>query len=297
MDSTVVSFGEVLWDIFPHAARIGGAPLNVAYNLTKQGISCTMISRIGRDERGEQLRAQLQDWQMPVTGIQQDEDQPTGTVIAGFDAQGEPHYDIIQPAAWDYITWQPSYEAVLQSADAFIFGSLSARHAVTRKTLFTALETARVKVFDVNLRTPFYSFPLIRSLLEKANILKVSLGELKQILTWLDKSYIAEADGVHYLQDVFKIPEILLTKGVRGSVYYAKGYHQVFAAVPVTVQDTVGSGDAFLAGFLASKLQQQGPLKAMQNAALLSAFITSREGACPPYSFEEYQQFVAAHPL
>ncbi|HEY0272130.1 MAG TPA: carbohydrate kinase [Chitinophaga sp.] len=297
MQPTVVSFGEVLWDIFPNAARIGGAPLNVAYHLTRQGIPCTMISRVGRDERGALLLDQLQDWQMPVTGIQQDYTQPTGTVLARLDAQGEPHYEIIAPVAWDFITWEPAYEVLLQEAGAFVFGSLGARHAVTRQTLFTALEIARVKVFDVNLRAPFFSSPLIRSLLEKASILKVSESELKQLLSWLDKPYILEADGVHYLQDVFKIPEVLLTKGARGSVYYAKGFHQVFPAVPVAVQDTVGSGDAFLAGFLAGKLQQLGPVKAMQQAAWLSAFITGKAGACPPYSLAEYQQFVAAHPL
>ncbi|PUZ26201.1 carbohydrate kinase [Chitinophaga parva] len=297
MDSSVVSFGEVLWDIFPNATRIGGAPLNVAYHLTKQHIPCTMISRVGRDELGQRLLAQLQDWGMPATGIQEDANQPTGTVLATFDEKHEPHYDIVQPVAWDHIEWQPVYETLLQQAGAFVFGSLGARHATTRKTLFTALEIAHLKVFDVNLRAPFYTFDLIRSLLEKAAVLKVSVSELKQLLDWLDKPYVAEADGVHYLQDKFKISEVLLTKGVKGSVYYAKGYHHVFPAVPVTVRDTVGSGDAFLAGFLAGKLRQQGPVKAMQNAAWLSAFVTSKAGACPPYTDEEYNAFVGAHPL
>ena len=297
MHPSVVSFGEVLWDIFPNATRIGGAPLNVAYNLAQNGIDCTMISRVGNDDLGRQLTAQLQKWGMPLTGIQQDDTHATGTVKATFDAHGEPHYEIIQPVAWDFITWQPAYEPLLKAAGAFVFGSLGARNEVSRKTLFTALEIAKVKVFDINLRAPFYSFALIKELLQKAGIVKLNIAELKQLQTWMDKSYVDEADGIHLLQDTFRIPQILLTKGSQGSVYYERSYHQVFPAVKVTVQDTVGSGDAFLAGFLGAKLLQEGPLKSIENAALLSAFITSKAGACPDYTMEEYAAFKAAHPL
>ncbi|WP_312512228.1 PfkB family carbohydrate kinase [Chryseobacterium culicis] len=45
-----VCFGEVLWDIFPgEQKRIGGAPFNVAYHLSRMGIEVDMISRIGDD--------------------------------------------------------------------------------------------------------------------------------------------------------------------------------------------------------------------------------------------------------
>lgn len=297
MQPSVVSFGEVLWDVFPNATRIGGAPLNVAYHLHKHGLDCTMISRIGNDHLGQELLAQLEKWQMPTTGIQPDNTQPTGTVKATFDAQGEPHYEIIQPVAWDFIEWNNAYEPLLRSAGAFVFGSLGSRNKVTRDTLFQALEIARVKVFDINLRTPFYTFDLIKDLLHKANVVKVNIAELKQLMTWMDKSYVAEADGIHLLQDTFHIPQVLLTKGSQGSVYYERSYHQVFSIAQVKVKDTVGSGDAFLAGFLKGQLLQQGPLKAMLEAAWLSGFITSKEGACPDYSMDEYDAFKASHPL
>ena len=52
-----VSFGEILYDIFPNSEKIGGAPLNVASRLSTNGIDTTMISSVGQDEKGKNLLA------------------------------------------------------------------------------------------------------------------------------------------------------------------------------------------------------------------------------------------------
>ena len=52
----VVCFGEVLWDILPSGAVPGGAPMNVTYHLHKQNKNPALITRIGQDEKGDQLK-------------------------------------------------------------------------------------------------------------------------------------------------------------------------------------------------------------------------------------------------
>lgn len=51
----VLSFGEVLWDIYPDKKYIGGAPLNFAAHLAKHGEEIYMLSCLGKDSLGEEL--------------------------------------------------------------------------------------------------------------------------------------------------------------------------------------------------------------------------------------------------
>ena len=50
---TVLSFGEVLWDLFPDSRVIGGAPFNFAAHRSKLGAEVSFVSAVGQDELGE----------------------------------------------------------------------------------------------------------------------------------------------------------------------------------------------------------------------------------------------------
>ena len=52
MITPAICFGEILWDVLPDGPMPGGAPLNVAYHLNKLGLSTSIISKIGNDEKG-----------------------------------------------------------------------------------------------------------------------------------------------------------------------------------------------------------------------------------------------------
>lgn len=291
MQGSVTAFGEVLWDIFPGIVKIGGAPLNVAYNLKKQGVNSYMISKVGKDALGSRILDQLTTWGIPAGTVQTDADNATGTVNATIDEHNEAHYEIVEPVAWDFIEWNDQYETLIKTTDAFLYGSLITRNQASRNTLFTALEIAPFKVFDVNFRPPFFSWPVIKELLQKADLVKMNKAELRQLSAWMGQAFITEEDNVCKVQEVFDIPEILLTKGSRGAAYYDRDQHYEFEAVQVAVKDTVGSGDAFLAGFLAEKIRQADVTAAMTNATALGAFITMQEGACPDYSLADFTGF------
>lgn len=288
---SIYCFGEVLWDIFPEGARAGGAPFNVAYNLMRMGIDSHMISRVGNDKLGVDLMAQLTNWNIPIDDSQTDLHYPTGTVIAHIDEHNEAQYDIIKPVAWDFIEFRKDYIEKISNADAFVFGSLITRNETSRKTLFELLEIATYKVFDINIRPPHYSVPIINELLTKSDLVKMNKAELRLVLDFLDKSYENEDDAVHFVQDKFDIKEVLISKGSKGALYYNGDEHYAAPAVPVTVKDTVGSGDSFLAGFLSKRITGADPAEIMAQATALGAFITSKEGACPNYSLADFEQF------
>ncbi|WP_326983641.1 carbohydrate kinase [Chryseobacterium sp. MYb264] len=287
----VVCFGEVLWDIFPQGSKAGGAPFNAAYNIYKSGTDVKMLSRVGNDELGSKLLKQIEGWGLTTEYIQIDEEKPTSTVVAKIDEHNEATYDIINHVAWDYIEFLPEHESLISNAEAFVFGSLSARNEKTRETLFKLLELARLKIFDVNFRPPFIDINLIKELLHKADIVKMNKAEMKQIMQFLSEEYKSEDESAAYIQNHFNIKEIVLTKGSKGARYFVENHNYGFTAVPITIVDTVGSGDSFLAGFISKRIQNKSPEEIMTEAISLGAFITSKAGACPDYTKEEFQKF------
>ncbi|MEG0760675.1 carbohydrate kinase [Chryseobacterium sp.] len=294
-NSYAVCFGEVLWDIFPAGSRAGGAPFNVAYNLDKMGLNVQMISKIGDDELGNDLLKQIKSWNISTDFIQIDEERPTGTVLANFDEQGEAHYDIVQDVAWDHIKILPEHKVLVTNAEAFVFGSLIARNEVSKNTLLELIEHSKFRVFDVNFRPPFIDFDFVKTLLGKADLVKMNKAELRQIIEFLGEEYADEDKSIKFIQDHFDLNEIVLTKGSKGARYFVKDQNYTFPAVSIEVNDTVGSGDSFLAGFLSKRIQGKTADEIMKQAVSLGAFITSKSGACPDYTYEEFKSFREEH--
>lgn len=293
--SYTVCFGEVLWDIFPAGSRAGGAPFNVAYNLDKMGVEVQMISKVGNDELGNELLNQIKNWKISTDFIQIDNEKPTGTVIANFDEHGEAHYDIVNNVAWDNIQITEKQKELIQNSEAFVFGSLIARNEVSKNTLLELIELSKFRVFDVNFRPPFIDFELIKTLLHKADLVKMNKAELRTIIEFLGEEYIDEDNSIKHIQKHFDLNEIVLTKGSKGARYFVGDKSYNFSAVSIEVNDTVGSGDSFLAGFLSKRIQGKLPEEIMKQAVSLGAFITSKSGACPDYTYEEFKSFREEH--
>jgi fructokinase len=289
----VVCYGEVLWDIFPTKSKPGGAPMNVAYHLHKFGIDSRMISRIGNDEAGQKLLNLLNVWSIPTKNCQIDPVYETGKVIATVLPDNEMSYEIQSPVAWDFIITDFQNDRLVSQADAFVFGSLVTRNESSRKTLYRLIEKATYTVFDVNLRQPHYSPEIIVYLLGKCNLLKLNESELALIISWFSNENMDEKSAVQYLQNKFNIDEVIITQGSKGASYYTKTSICTFPAFKVEVKDTCGSGDSFLAAFLAKKLENESPETGMIYATGLGAFVAAHEGACPVYDLSLLETFIS----
>ena len=285
-DHKVVCFGEVLWDILPSGAVPGGAPMNVAYHLHKQQKNPALITSIGIDEKGEQLVKIFSDYGICTDFFQVDYEHETGKVFAEPNEHNEVVYDIVKPVAWDYIKWEDDFENLVTNANYFVFGSLASRNNVSKKTLFQLLEYAENKVLDINLRPPHFNRRIVEELLSKADFLKLNLAELELITGWFSKHTSIE-DRVRSITDKFKIQNMVVTMGGDGAVLYYNGNEYVQKGYKVDVVDTVGSGDAFLAGLLARLLDNASPVNALEFASGLGAFIAMQKGACPVYNVDE----------
>ena len=56
MKDTVVGMGEALWDVLPEGKKIGGAPANFAYHVSQFGLPSCVVSAVGSDSLGQEIR-------------------------------------------------------------------------------------------------------------------------------------------------------------------------------------------------------------------------------------------------
>lgn len=291
----VVCFGEVLWDILPSGALPGGAPMNVAYHLKKLGSSPALISKIAPDEYGKAAIDILAKSGVSTEFFQVDYEHPTGLVYANV-SDHEVIYDIVLPSAWDFIAWNDEFNNLLRQADYFVFGSLTSRTRESRETLYQCLEIAKTKVLDINIRPPHFNRSHLEYLLNRADVLKMNEGELELITGWFSP-FNNNEDRIRLIQDKFNIETLIVTMGGDGAIVDDKGYFFRHPGFRITVADTIGSGDAFLAGYIYQLLQGSSTEKSLEFASAMGAFIATQSGACPRYNTSQVDELLTSHSL
>ncbi|HEV8283207.1 MAG TPA: carbohydrate kinase [Chitinophagaceae bacterium] len=287
----VVCFGEILWDILPSGAVPGGAPMNVAYHLQKLDKNPALITRIGIDDKGQQLMKIFSGHDVCTDFFQVDNKYETGKVFANPNEYNEVVYDIVKPVAWDFIAWDDSLTDLVTNAEYFVYGSLAARNKVSKDTLFKLMETAKNKVLDINLRAPHYNRRIVEQLLRKADFVKMNLAELELITGWFS-NYTSIEDRLKSIGDKFRLSNMVVTMGGDGALLLMNGEITKHPGFKVPVVDTVGSGDAFLAGLLSQLLDNVGREATLEFASSLGAFIATQRGACPEYDIKEVKELI-----
>ena len=291
----MVCFGEVLWDLLPTKALPGGAPMNVAYHLKKLNATPLLLSKIGTDDYGKGLVDMLANNGLTTDFLQVDYTHPTGLVYAKPNEHNEVVYDIVFPSAWDFIEWQDDFSTILSEAEFFVYGSLTSRNKRSRDTLYRLLEVANTKVLDINLRPPHFSRAHVEYLLENADILKMNLAELELITGWFSQ-FSSTEERVQLVQDRFHIDTVIVTMGGDGALVNDRGKVSHHEGFKVTVADTIGSGDSFLAGFLSQLLNGSSTERALHFASGIGAFIATQHGACPDYQLSQITELIQSAP-
>ena len=288
-----VSFGEVLWDVFPTHKKIGGAPLNVALRMQSFGAEVAMVSRVGEDENGDAIVSFIKENGVNTDFIQSGTDYKTGVVHVMINDKGNASYDILYPSAWDKIKVEEHLIDKISEADVFFFGSLSARDEDSRSTLMHLLENNNTfKVFDVNLRAPYYTFELIKELMIKADFIKLNDEELLEISQKMGSPYHSFEQNIKFIAEQTGTTQICVTKGAFGAVLYSNDKFYCNSGYFIKVVDTVGAGDSFLASLLTKLLRGKSPQKALNFACAVGALVAGNEGANPKLTMKEIKEYM-----
>jgi fructokinase len=291
MDQKIICFGEMLWDVLPTGKMPGGAPMNVAIHLHYQGFSPIVVSRVGSDELGLDLLNFLKQKEVGTDWVQVDEVHPTGTVDANVRDKQEVTYDIVQGVAWDYIQSEEALTQLVAQADALVYGSLVARSDISRNTLAELLPQSRLRIFDVNLRAPHYSQNTVEPLLQQASIVKMNHHELEEIAGWYGEKG-NEREQMALLKDRFDLQTVLVTRGAEGAAALSVDGYFEQEGFPVQVEDTIGSGDAFLASFLSGFFAELPLPEILLHACAMGAHVATRKGATPLVDWKVVEQMI-----
>lgn len=285
-NKNVLCVGEILWDMLPSGPKAGGAPMNVALHLKRFGINARFAGRVGQDALGESLKTFLAEQGLDLGLIQIDQSLPTSTVEVTIDSDHRVKFHIVDNVAWDNIEITKDLTLACQESDVIIYGTLASRHASTRKTILSLLERPCLKLIDVNLRPPFTDKEVVEQLILKADMAKLNDDELKIIGSWHQKD-IDIYNLTHWFSEKFKCKTVCITRGDKGALLIHDGEIIEHPGYKVKVIDTVGSGDAFLAGFLSKFINGESLAIALSFACATGALVASKHGGTPEYSIDE----------
>ncbi|MBW8039741.1 MAG: carbohydrate kinase [Planctomycetes bacterium] len=294
MKKTIVAFGELLWDILPSCTVLGGAPFNFVYRVNSLGDTGLMVSRLGRDEFGREAFDQVGQLGLDTTHIQWDEHLPTGTVEVIFDEDNNPDYLIVPQVAYDRIELTDKLIDAASTADCLCFGTLSQRSEESRKTIEQLLERAdqSLKLLDINLRKDCYSLETIRFSLQKADVLKLNEDEAHQLGWILGVSHNNILEFCEEILTKWSLEHCVVTLGEKGAFAMSAGGEKVYVpGYRVKLADSIGSGDAFSAGFVNKLLRGTSINQAARFGNVLGALVATKEGATSPVTLDEIGLF------
>lgn len=282
MKPEILCFGEALWDLLPDGPVLGGAPLNLTYRLSSQGLPAAIVSCLGKDELGADAFKLISGYGMSKEFLFTHETLSTGTVVVDLDETGEPSYTIVKDAAYDDIPISDELLKTSASARCFCYGTLAQRDSRSRGTLRKLLENRGdgLNLLDINLRPECFSKESVDYSLKHAGILKINEEEARTLKEWysFDETDYRELAAAFCRR--FSLLYCILTLGPKGAcVASAKGpvCHEPSYDVPRV--DPCGAGDAFTAGFLASYLGGGDIAAACRRGNALGSAVTARRGA------------------
>ncbi len=286
----IAAIGELLWDLLPHGPQLGGAPANFAAMSANLAIAensvdtVFLISQVGNDSLGRQAREQMAAHGVQPDFIFIDSELPTGTVTVTL-AETGPTYRVHEPAAWDAIPTTPELTALAPTLDAICFGTLAQRSAVTRRTLREFVEAARMecaRVFDVNLRAPYWTQESLEWGCAHASIVKMNEEEVPQLARALAAPTSTPLEFANFLLREFPVKLVAITRGAQGSLLRTREAIEEHPGIPVQVVDSIGAGDAFTAGLTHAFLRGCSLEAIAGQANRRGAWMTTQPGGMPP---------------
>lgn len=281
----ILSFGEIIWDIYDSGPVIGGAPLNFAANCAGLGAECYMLSAVGSDRLGKASLQKLKEF-----GVNTDfvtvSDRPTGYCSVTLDRHKVPHYDIADDVAYDHISLG---ENVLRERfDWLYFGTLAQRsgnNAASVRRLVSDGDFGGI-FCDVNLRAPFFDRQSLLLCLNSAAVLKVSREELKVFTETAFGTGVADPKAAAKLicANAPNIKALIITLDSDGAMAYDAVRRTICTkpAVKTEVVSTVGAGDGFSAAFICSYSKSRNIETALADAAVFASKVVSVKEAVLP---------------
>lgn len=256
---------------------VGGAESNVAIGLARLGTDVAWCGRVGDDALGVLVQREIR-----AEGVQThvcvDPDAPTGLMIKERRTPATQKVAYYRAgSAGSRLAPEDIPAGLVEDADLLhVSGITAALSPVARATLLDAVDRARstgVSVsFDINHRASLWSEAearaFSRDLLERVDLVFAGEDEAALVVG----SHRRVEDAAAELAALGP-PEVVLKRGAQGALSLVAGELHSAPAVPVDVVDTVGAGDAFVAGYLAERVAGGSPAARLALGVTTAAFV------------------------
>jgi fructokinase len=292
----IVVAGEALIDVVVDAdgdtsETPGGSPLNVAVGLARLGVPATLISQVGHDERGGLVVQHVTASEAEIVAVPTDSGR-TSVATAHLDQTGAARYEFD-------LDWSlPRQE--LPPCRALHVGSLGTLLEPGRESVLDLVEQAVAREvfvsYDANLRESFMddreqAWRDVQALGARCTLVKLSDEDAELLEPDSDPDDVART-----LVKGERTRLVLLTRGPNGATAFTSDTEVTERPRPVTVVDTVGAGDAFMAATIAQladldAFSRPGPGMPLDEESLgrllrgsieVAAVTCERRGANPP---------------
>ena len=262
---------------------MAGAESNVAIGLTRLGHTVRWGGRVGADEVGAFILRTLRAESVAVDTVVVDAERPTGLMLAErrvADVSRVSYYRAGSAgsalAVADAVSCLAEVPRLLHVTGITPALSASAAEAVATAVRLARHAGALVSV-DVNYRSGLWSpqeaGPVLSELVRNAHIVIASEDELELVVTGRgDESSAADELAA------YGVSQLVIKRGARGATLWHEGSAHHAPAIPVTVLDTIGAGDAFTAGFLSGVLDGLSPTAALHRGTVTGAFAVAAVG-------------------
>lgn len=262
---------------------MAGAESNVAIGLARLGHRVRWGGRVGADEVGAFILRTLRAESVAVDTVVVDPERSTGMMIAERRVADVSRVSYFRAGSAGSAVAATDAEACLAGSPRLLHltGITPALSRSAAEAIATAARLARqagaLVSVDVNFRsslwTPQDARPVLSELARRADIVIASEDELGLVVTGPEDDSAAAGELAAY-----GVNQLVITRGARGATVWHEGGEHHAAAVPVTVRDTIGAGDAFTAGYLSGVLDGLSPAQALHRGTVTGAFAVAAVG-------------------
>ncbi|WP_348788852.1 sugar kinase [Leifsonia sp. NPDC080035] len=269
----------------PVRFSVGGAETNTAIGLCRQGIPVRWLTRLGDDSAGESVLAAIRSEDVEVVAAI-DRDRPTGLMVKEARPGGLTRVSYYRSgSAASALSAADVRPALLDGVELLHLTGITP--ALSESAASAVIEAARlargrdIRVsLDINYRSSLWSREEAGERLARmATLADVVFGDRRELELLLGAAAPTASDE-SLLDAVAGIGpgEVVLKRGERGATARAHGRVHDQAAFPVAAVDTVGAGDAFVAGYLAGLLDAQPLGERLRRACACGALACLSEG-------------------
>lgn len=299
MAKKIVAFGEVVWDVLPNEKILGGTPSNLVFRCNSFKEEGFLLSRVGDDELGNAAIARLKELGISDDNVQVDFEFPTGTVNVTIDENNEANFHVTPEVAFDHIEFSAEALLLARNADCLFYGLLPQRFGLSKNTLRELINESpdSIHFLDLKLFEHFFNVKVVEYLLGCSHILRIKEKEIAFLKEELKIGSSNMEDFCSQLIKRYKIDVVLITRGHNGvfayekkqGVFYDNGYH-------IQIQDNIGSGMAFCAGFLHYYLNGKSIQDSLNFGNAAGALNTTKRGATVFFSKKDVLAFMKNTP-